>query len=208
MAKTTYEGRELIHRLLWRIVEAEAKLANRREKGWRDPTLVAMVFAFHAVEAYLNYVGEQLAPEVWRREREFFGKEPYRGWDGKLRKVMELVDLPPPDRGARPLKTILDLRELRDWIAHGRSERLFGEDVHGPEEPAWFPSSTLDEMITPRERLKTVLQDVELFLDRIHDLAGAKIQGLATAKEADVVWFGEKALRGTIGYAYSSTSPI
>jgi hypothetical protein len=64
MLKTTYEGKELIHRRLWDIVEAEAKLATEKEQGWADPTLVAMVFAFHTVEAYLNYVGETLAPEV------------------------------------------------------------------------------------------------------------------------------------------------
>ena len=87
MLKTTYEGKELIHRRLWEIVEAEATLATELDEGWRNPTLVAMVFAFHTVEAYLNYIGELLAPDIWKDERNFFRREPYRGWDGKLDEV-------------------------------------------------------------------------------------------------------------------------
>jgi hypothetical protein len=48
-----------------------------------------MVFGFQTVEAYLNFVGERLAPEIWDDERNYFRREPYRGWDGKLRKVMD-----------------------------------------------------------------------------------------------------------------------
>jgi hypothetical protein len=46
-----------------------------------------MVFAFHTLDAYLNYAGEHLAPEIWQNEGEFFAKQPYRGFDGKIRKV-------------------------------------------------------------------------------------------------------------------------
>ncbi len=199
MLKTTYEGKELIHRHLWEIVEAEAKLANEQEQGWRNPTLVAMVFAFHTVEAYLNYVGEQLAPEIWQDERNFFRKEPYRGWDGKLRKVMELVALPWPEPVARPLKTILELKQLRDLIAHGKSEALTGEVVHASGTLSPFPSSTLVSMITPRDKLTPVLPDVEQFLDQIHNLAAAKTKD---------IWFGKSALRGPQSYSGRSTSPI
>jgi hypothetical protein len=52
--KTKYEGRELIHRHLWEVVETEARLAMEKEQGWSNHTLVAMVFAFHTVEAYLQ----------------------------------------------------------------------------------------------------------------------------------------------------------
>lgn len=204
--KTHFEGRELIHRHLWAIVEEEAKLANERTQGWRGPTLVAMVFAFHTVEAYLNFAGELLAPELWRHERDFFGKEPYRGWNGKLKKVMELVALPAPERGARPLKTILELKRLRDLIAHGKSEWLAGEDVQYSDALAWFPLSTLDKMITPKEKLKTVLQDVEKFLDHIHRLAKAQLESIAATRAAEINWFGDSALRGPGSYVESSTS--
>jgi hypothetical protein len=81
--KTTSEGETFPHRLLWEIVEEEAKLASEREQDWSKPALVAMVFAFHTVEAYLNFVGERLASKVWEDERNYFRKEPYRGREGK-----------------------------------------------------------------------------------------------------------------------------
>ncbi len=68
--------------------------------------MVARVFAYHTVEAYLNYVGERIAPEIWADERNYFKNEPYRGALGKLRQVMDLVGMPwTPD--ARPLRTWL-----------------------------------------------------------------------------------------------------
>jgi len=199
MLKTTYEGKELIHRRLWEIVEAEATLATELDEGWRNPTLVAMVFAFHTVEAYLNYIGELLAPDIWKDERNFFRREPYRGWDGKLRKVMELVALPWPDPVGRPLKTILELKQLRDLIAHGKSERLAGEVVHAPDTLSPFPSSTLVSMITPKEKLTPVLPDVEQFLDQIHSLAASKTKD---------IWFGNRALQGPRSYSGRTTSSI
>jgi hypothetical protein len=198
MLKTVYAGKELVHRHLWEIAETEAKLANEQERGWRNPTLVAMVFAFHTVEAYLNYVGEQLDPEAWRDERTFFQREPYRGWNGKLRYVMRLVALPWPDPVERPLTTILELKQLRDLIAHGKCERLAGEVDHPYETLLPFPSSILVSMITPRDKLAPVLPDVEHFLDQIHSLARAKITD---------VMFGDKALRGPKSYLSADVVP-
>jgi hypothetical protein len=74
--KTTSEGEMLPHRFLWEIVEQQAKLASEREREWLKPALVAMVFGFHTVEAYLNFVGERLDPAIWQNERDFFRKEP------------------------------------------------------------------------------------------------------------------------------------
>jgi hypothetical protein len=173
-----------------------------KEQGWSNHTLVAMVFAFHTVEAYLNYIGEKLAPEIWQDERNFFRKEPYRGWDGKLRKVMELVELQRPEPLARPLKTILELKELRDLIAHGKSERLADEVVHAPGTLVRFPSSTLESMITPREKLEFVLTDVEAFLDQLQRLAAGKMENSETTD----IWFGDRALREPKTYGEGLTS--
>lgn len=93
MLKTTYEGEELIHRLLWRIVEQNAAIALGQAEGSFFPVLISQMFAFHTIEARMNFVGERIAPEIWKGERDYFRNEPYRGWDGKLRKVMELVGL-------------------------------------------------------------------------------------------------------------------
>lgn len=187
MLKTTSTGQTYPHRLLWGIVEEQAKLASEREREWSRPALVAMVFGFHTVEAYLNFVGERLAPEIWKDERNYFRKEPYRGWDGKLRKVMELVGMPWPETIERPLKTILELKELRDLIAHPIPERLARETLHAEGTEAPYLVSTLRSKFTPKDKLTKAVDDVELFLNHIHNLAAPKVND---------IWFGSEALRG------------
>lgn len=193
--KTKFDGEVFTHRLLWEIVEGEAKLASKKKRGWFNHSLVAMVFAFHTVEAYLNFVGERFAPEEWKDERNFFRKKPYRGWDGKLRYVMDLVELR-LSRETPPLKTIFDLQMLRDLIAHGKPEKLKGEvEGTGP----LFPVSTLRSLVTQKQKLELILSDVEQLLDQIHGRARNKI------KEDDP-WFGAKALRGPSAYNVGSTT--
>lgn len=198
MLKTTYQGEEILHRLLWHIVKEESERAAALERGWFHPSAVAMVFAFHTIEAYLNYVGERLAPDIWKDERNYFRKQPYRGWEGKLRKVLELTGLP-WNPGHRPLSTVLQLRELRDLIAHGKPEKLSAEVLHPTGTDAPFISSTLRQMIAPKEKLTTVLPDVDQFLCEIHTLAEPKL------KVRDI-WFGSHPLRGTSEYTSFSTS--
>lgn len=197
MLKTTFDGEVLLHRLLWQIVEEEQSRAGDLERGWFNPSLVAMIFAFHTVEAYLNYVGERLAPDIWKKERNFFRNEPYGGFEGKLRKVLELVGLQWAP-GKTPLATILQLKTLRDLIAHGKPEKLKAEISHpeGTEPPVL--ASTLRKMVTPRGKLKSMLSDVQEFLVKIHDAAKSRL------KVRDH-WFGEHPLKGTSEYVVRST---
>ena len=199
---TTYAGKEFTHRELWKIVEEERQRANANERGWFAPSLVAMVFAFHTVEAYLNFIGEQLAPDVWKDERNFFRREPYRGFDGKLRKVLELVGLP-NEATARPQKTIEELKTLRDLIAHGRSETLSGEIAHGQSEDPPLPISTLRAHVIPHSRLALVVSDVEKFLNSIHEKAAPLHEAVASWDDHN--WFGSKALQGPSWYNARST---
>ena len=144
-----------------------------------------MVFAFHTVEAYVNFAGEIMAPELWRDERNSFRDPPYRGWTGKLRKLMETVGLPWLDE-ERPLKTVLELKDLRDFIAHGRSEVLDGTLLHDePDMP--YPTSKLRSLFTPKRKMPSVLPDVETFLNEIHVRVKPNVQD---------PWFGSEALRG------------
>ena len=195
--RSASEGETLPHRLLWEIVEEQARLATERERDWSKPALVAMVFGFHTVEAYLNFVGERLAPEIWQDERNYFRREPYRGWYGKLRKVMELVGMPRPELVERPLATILELRELRDLIAHPKPEKLTSEIVHAEGTEAPFLVSTLRSKSTPKDKLTRAVHDVEQFLDHLHCLAAPKVND---------IWFGSKALRGQNQYSSGKTT--
>lgn len=196
---TKYEGIWYTHRLLWQIVDQQAALARERDREWVNFSLVAVTFAFHALEAYVNFAGEHLAPDLWADEQNSFRKEPYRGWKGKLRKALELTNVP-WDPDTRPLKTVIELQELRDSIAHGKAERFSGAFDHEADVdelmPA-LPNSKIRSMVLPKSRLDDVLDDVRSLLDRMHP---------AVAASVDDPFFKATAVGGPAAWMSRSTS--
>jgi hypothetical protein len=203
MLQTTFNGEELTHRVLWRVVleqaeETDKRLKQERNEKWIYPSIVSRVFAYNTVEAYLNYVGERIAPEIWVDEWNYFRNEPYRGAFGKLRKIMDLVGLPwtPADR---PLKTVLELKEIRDLIAHGKPEKLQGTVIHARGTLAPYPASTLRTMAASRDLRLVILPDVESFLDDIQRRAKPLLK-------VEDVWFNDYALFGPSSHGMHSTT--
>ena len=202
MLETHCKGEAITHRVLWRITQEQVELAQGKEAGWIYPSVVAQVFAYHTVEAYLNYVGERLEPDIWRNERNYFRNEPYRGALGKMHKIVDLVGLPWTEeaRDERPLKTIMDLKYFRDLISHGKTEKFDEVILHEAGEEPLRPSSELVKLSESKEKLSVVLEDVEQYLDSIHLLAKPML------KVSDT-WFGSYALKGTTGYRDFTTGP-
>jgi hypothetical protein len=198
MLKTKFDGEEITHRVLWGIAKEQAGEALQRQEGWLNPSIVAQVFAYHTVEAHLNYVGERIAPEIWLNERNYFRNEPYRGALGKMRKIMDLVGLPWNEED-RPLKTVLALKDVRDLIAHGKAEKLQGEVIHPAGTDAHYPVSELRSVGAEKETLSLVLSDVEEFLNSI------QIAAKPLLKTKDI-WFGDEALQGPPWYMGHSTT--
>jgi hypothetical protein len=191
--ETTYNGEDLPHRLMWRIVEQQAELA-KTERDWSIPSLIAMVFAFHAMEAYLNYVDVRLAPEIREKEREYFRAT---GFKGKLREVMELAGLN-WEPGKRPLQTIVGLEKLRNAIAHGRPERLSGKVLHRNDAEPPYPAFSLRSMFTPKNKMPKAVHDVEQLVTEIQVAAKPKL------KVKDV-WFRKEAFHGPLSNSTLNT---
>ena len=195
MLETAYEGEDLPHRLMWTIVAEQAEIAKTSARDWDRPSLVAMVFAFHAMEAYLNYVGIRLAPEIWTNEREHFRATGFRG---KLREVMERAGLA-WEPGKRPLQTVLRLEKLRNAIAHGRPERLSGKILHPDDTAPPYPRFSLRSMFTPKSKMPRAVSDVEQLANEIQVAAKRKL------KVRDV-WFRKEAFHGPLSYSSRETT--
>ena len=149
------------------MVQREAELADAEEQGSFYHNLVALVFASLAVEGNINYAGARLAPEAWKDERKYFSQEPYRGLTGKLKKVSELVSVT-WDPEAKPLKSILELKNLRDLIAHAKPEKHEGTLDHSVEvEYKPLTGDFLSKRITKCARIAG-LQAVEQFVEALH----------------------------------------
>jgi len=69
-----------------------------------------------------------------------------------MRRVLDLVGIAwAPD--ARPLKTVLELKKIRDLIAHGKPEKLRAEVIHPLNTDAPYPTSALRDLVAPKRRL-------------------------------------------------------
>lgn len=187
------EGERFLHKDLWRVVERQLEHAVSTPRGAFYDDLVAMVFALLALEAYLNFVGERIAPEIWKDERKFFTKEPYRGFDGKLRKVLDLVGVPEPARDVRPYSTVWLLKDLRDLIAHAMPMRFGSVIEHRANEELSMFHSPLRDIIT-HENAERARDDIKAFTDSIHRAAIPKVTD---------IWFGPVAFGGTVQYSSS-----
>jgi hypothetical protein len=157
-------GRVFIYRHLWQVVEKQ--FSHSEERFSND--LVAIVFAFHTLEAYLNTVGEILAPDIWGKEREFFKKDPYRGFYGKLKKILELVRIS-ENEISRLSPTVKWLKEFRDQISHGKVwDYSFEENQN--KDMFWSP---LHGMVT-HQRATKIRDDVVALIELIHSKANRK----------------------------------
>jgi hypothetical protein len=105
------------------VVTDQLDQAQKDKTGSFSKHLVAMVFAFHTLEAYANFIIEKLHPEMLD-----FRKGRFASFKEKLQEVRERLGLEEPDATSRPYSTVLELKELRDKIAHGRREVI--SDVH------------------------------------------------------------------------------
>src|SRR5436190_19900854 len=115
------------------LLVAESALESLNKHNDEDAPMVATVFAAFAMEAFLNFVGEEL----------------FRFWDEidmissekKLRVICEHLQYM-PDLGARPYQSLHELWKARNLLAHARPETL-SQIYSGPmPNPLQYPKAT------------------------------------------------------------------
>jgi hypothetical protein len=194
--QTHTTGERFIHRDLWAVVRRQREHTQSDPRGAFHNDLVAMVFGFHTLEAYLNFLGERLDPNTWADERNFFRREPYRGFDGKLKKVLELAGMASPNFDARPYSAIASLKRLRDTIAHGKLESFSTTIVHPADEEPEPHMSELHVLVTKAQATQA-LADIEQFIEELHACAKNRLPD---------VWAAEEALRGPLQWSVRRTT--
>jgi hypothetical protein len=115
-------GEIFSHRLLWHTAQSLHKRASKEPSGSYHGYLAAVMFTFFASEAFLNFLGEKVAPDEWSQERDVFSKDPYRGTYGKLRLLCERLKLKPGSN--RPWSSLEELAEARFAVVHARPDRV------------------------------------------------------------------------------------
>jgi hypothetical protein len=192
-AVTSVEGEQFVHKELWLAVERQMEHAKANSTGRFYDNLVAMVFAFLSLEAYLNFVGDRLDPNYWRDERKHFAKTGFRG---KLEKVLTLAGVP-YQSGRRPFTTVHQLNALRDLIAHGKTLPINKRVRHAIGRGPSLDYAPLTELVTD-QRAAIAVEDIRDLAQRIHQRAMGTM--------GHINWWGDRAFGGITLHTERSTT--
>ena len=110
------------HRILWMAAEQNLLQITPSNKESNYFSVGAMFLFFAAFEGYLNWLGNRVAPEVWKDERQFFSHSPFHGTLGKYLFLAKILRISNPDPSRRPFQTAKELLDLRNMVAHPKSE--------------------------------------------------------------------------------------
>lgn len=193
LVETRIQGETFTHKILWECCVRQMETARRRKKGTMYFHITAMLMAYLTYEAYLNFLGDRFAHGIWRNEREFFSKGPYKGIEGKLKKIMEHCPITAVKKGQRPYQTIKQLKELRDFLSHCKPDKYTKTIIHHRDnEPPLFGKYDKMEHLVSNEKAEIAVKDVREFIEFLHKQA---------AQHTKDTWFGKEALEGIRGYS-------
>ena len=80
----------------------------------------ALLMAYLAFEAFVNFCGYILLPSLWENEREYFRKKPGPEIENKISELLTVLKDFDWKKGERPYQSISTLRSFRDSVVHGK----------------------------------------------------------------------------------------
>jgi hypothetical protein len=168
--ETEIRGELFTHRLLWACCLELAEAAKEAVQSGKDSfcfKLSSMLMAFLTCESYINFLGDRLAPDAWKNERNFFNQPAYKGLEGKLKKLCEICNICDiqTHKGKRPYQTIKELSRLRTYLSHGKPDKYEKLVLHprGKDPDLFYPK--IYQMVSEKTlTLDTAIHDVEEFI--------------------------------------------
>lgn len=127
-------------------------------------SIQALLCGFLAFEGFINFVGEEIAPEAWDNERRFFSKGKYRGIGGKIEYLFTKFPGVSLDKESEAFRTYWRLKETRDSLAHNRVYHY--SEVSGDENPSfktyWEDFDTVAKVEAALQKLKGFAELIRL----------------------------------------------
>ena len=195
LLETTMQGEAFTHRILWSACQRQLAVARAETRGSWYFHLTAMLMCFMAFEAYVNFLGTKLAPDLWVDERTNFRTGKYSGTSGKLLKLCEMQGVQFPDKGVRPYQSVATLKRLRDLIAHGKPDEVELTVTHPEGEEPPGITYTLHSFVS-EEQAEQTISDVSGLMESLH------AQFVARAG-SDMIF--SRALEGALAMSTGST---
>jgi hypothetical protein len=105
------------HEYLWRSASLLLQKAEEEAAPSYHFLLPALMMSFMAYEAFVNFCGFVLVPEVWKEEKKYFKN---KGIEGKLAVMIDKLPNFVWRKGEMPYQRIKELEAFRDIVAHGK----------------------------------------------------------------------------------------
>jgi hypothetical protein len=166
------------YEILWRAAQTALNMAEIKDPHIRVDHLAihSLLSGFLAFEGFINFVGEEVVPDVWAQERSFFSGGGFRGIVGKVEYLFSQFSGAVLKKGEEPYQTFDRVKRIRDNLAHNRvlryqeqtesegpSLKTYWEDFDTPEKvrPALQQLKALAELIRI-ESLKILKEEYQL----------------------------------------------
>jgi hypothetical protein len=107
------------HEILWRSAQQTLELIDSNESAREDRlSIQALLTGFLSFEGFINYLGLEMYPDIWKNERQFFSRGDYKGIEGKVAYLFEKLPDIELRKGEEPYQTFKRVKGLRDKLAH------------------------------------------------------------------------------------------
>jgi hypothetical protein len=185
------------HRILWECAQRQLKIAEQCPADSWMLHLSAGLLSAAAFEAYLNYLGGEMLPQVWAQERSFFSQPEYRGTSGKLKRITEELGYLLPPNTHQPYRAWLDLVQLRDRIVHAKPKK---KDYRVLHQQSRLPRTQVMWLYPEAKeaRIASLISHTQKFATELHTLV--------KNSEFRFVIFGGHPFLGALGFGGGTTS--
>lgn len=151
------------HEHLWRSASRLLEHAEANKEVSFYFVLPSLLLSFMAYEAFVNFCGFVLYPELWKNEKAHFkGK----GIEGKLEKIVAKLPGFSWRKGERPYQKLRHLEDFRDIVSHGKvvAKEYVAEQK---EDGSHFQFKHSWDTYLSVEAVKSARGDIKLFCQSI-----------------------------------------
>jgi len=146
-----------LRQVSWHALEE----AKEKEKSSYLNLMTSLVFSAFTIEAYLNYLGEKIIPFWSTIERNLS--------PAKKLEAIAIQLAQPIDFGRRPFQSFNSIFQVRDLLAHARTEYMKDESIQVLSENGTpkLPQAKWQEQITI-ENVQRYLDDTKEMIEHLH----------------------------------------
>lgn len=163
LKKVRVEQEIYMHEYLWRSASRLLAHAETQADEAFYFLLPSLLMSFLAYEAFVNFCGFAILPELWKDEKESFKGE---GIEGKIKRIVEELPGFSWRKGEVPYQGIRNLEKFRHMVAHGKVDSS-QYDVERKEDGSHFRFEHPWDTYLSIEGVKKARSDIKDFCESL-----------------------------------------